>query len=132
MQNRLLARERAAWDEQRRRDESLKVETAPAVEPAAARPGRAGRAPPTPAAAEAKEAARSPDEAYIETGRCSSCNECIELNGKMFAYNENKQAYIANADAGTFRQLVEAAENCQIGIITRASRATRTSPNSTS
>mgnify|MGYP000064395875 CR=1 FL=1 len=27
----------------------------------------------------------------------------------MFAYNENKQAYIANPDAGTYAQLVEAA-----------------------
>jgi len=110
--DRLLAREKAAWDEQRRRDESLKVEAAPAASVAspAATPAPA-------AAAEAKEEARSPDEPYIESGRCSSCNECIQLNGKMFVYNENKQAYIADADAGTFRQLVEAAENCQIGII---------------
>jgi hypothetical protein len=35
----------------------------------------------------------------------------------MFVYNENKQAYIADPDAGTFRQLVEAAEGCQVGII---------------
>jgi len=35
----------------------------------------------------------------------------------MFAYNENKQAYIANVGAGTYAQLVEAAENCQVSII---------------
>ena len=35
----------------------------------------------------------------------------------MFAYNENKQAYIANPDAGTYAQLVEAAESCQVSII---------------
>jgi hypothetical protein len=35
----------------------------------------------------------------------------------MFAYNENKQAYIADASAGTFRELVEAAEGCQVSII---------------
>ncbi len=35
----------------------------------------------------------------------------------MFAYNENKQAYIANLDAGTYAQLVEAAESCQVSII---------------
>ena len=40
-----------------------------------------------------------------------------QLNSKMFAYNENKQAYIADPDAGTFRQLVEAAEGCQVSII---------------
>jgi ferredoxin len=56
-------------------------------------------------------------EPYIETARCTSCNECTRINSKMFAYNENKQAYIADSGAGTFRQLVEAAEGCQVGII---------------
>jgi len=57
------------------------------------------------------------DEPYIETPRCTTCNECTALNDRMFAYNENKQAYIADPDAGTFRQLVEAAETCQVAII---------------
>ena len=35
----------------------------------------------------------------------------------MFAYNENRQAYIANPAAGTYAQLVEAAESCQVSII---------------
>ena len=35
----------------------------------------------------------------------------------MFAYDENKQAHIVNPDAGTYRQLVEAAESCQVAII---------------
>jgi hypothetical protein len=34
-----------------------------------------------------------------------------------FTYNENKQAHIANADAGTYAQLIEAAESCQVAII---------------
>ena len=33
-------------------------------------------------------------EPYIETARCTSCNECTNLNKKMFAYNDAKQAYI--------------------------------------
>jgi ferredoxin len=57
------------------------------------------------------------DEPFIESARCTNCNECIQINGKMFAYNENKQAYIVDVDAGTFRQLVEAAEGCQVSII---------------
>lgn len=56
-------------------------------------------------------------EPYIETPRCSSCNECTTINGAMFAYNENQQAYIADPGAGTFAQLVEAAESCQLSII---------------
>ena len=48
---------------------------------------------------------------------CTTCNECTQINSRMFAYNENKQAYIADPEAGTFRQLVEAAEGCQVSII---------------
>ncbi len=86
-------------------------------------PPAAATAPaPQPAAAAAEPAAateekRSPDEAYIETPRCTTCNECTQINDKMFAYNENKQAYVANPDAGTYAQLVEAAESCQVSII---------------
>ena len=35
----------------------------------------------------------------------------------MFAYDGNKQAYIADLNAGTYAQLVEAAESCQVSII---------------
>lgn len=59
----------------------------------------------------------SPDEAWIETPRCTTCNECTQINDKMFAYNENRQAYIANRSAGTYAQMVEAAESCQVSII---------------
>lgn len=57
------------------------------------------------------------DEPYIETPRCTSCNECVLLDGAMFAYNENKQAFIKDPSAGPFRTLVEAAEGCQVAII---------------
>jgi hypothetical protein len=63
------------------------------------------------------EATPSPDEAYIETARCTTCNECTQINDKMFAYNENQQAYIADIGAGSYAQLVEAAESCQVSII---------------
>ncbi|HLG94549.1 MAG TPA: ferredoxin, partial [candidate division Zixibacteria bacterium] len=63
------------------------------------------------------EPAIASDDPYIETPRCTTCNECTNINNKMFAYNENKQAYIANPDAGTYAQLVEAAESCQVAII---------------
>jgi hypothetical protein len=35
----------------------------------------------------------------------------------MFAYNDNKQAFIKDISAGTYRDLVEAAESCQVAII---------------
>ncbi|MEJ2339260.1 MAG: ferredoxin, partial [Gemmatimonadales bacterium] len=56
-------------------------------------------------------------EPYIETARCTSCDECININKKMFAYDENKQAYIKDAKAGTFREIVQAAEKCTARII---------------
>jgi ferredoxin len=52
------------------------------------------------------------DEPYIDTPLCTSCNECTALNGQLFVYNANKQAYIGDPQAGTFHQLVEAAEKC--------------------
>ena len=56
-------------------------------------------------------------EPYIESERCTTCNECTNLNRKMFAYNADKQAYIKDPKAGTFAQLVMAAEKCPVGAI---------------
>jgi pyruvate-ferredoxin/flavodoxin oxidoreductase len=56
-------------------------------------------------------------EPWIDSDRCTTCNECINLNAKMFAYNADKQATIRDPDAGTFAQLVTAAERCPVGII---------------
>ncbi len=99
------------------------VAAAPPVSPVAAASGVATSAAAATAvmaampAAEAPAAEPSSDEPYIETPRCTTCNECTLLNNRMFAYNENKQAYIKDPSAGTYRQLVEAAESCQVAII---------------
>ena len=70
------------------------------------------------AEAEEPEApAANPDEASIETARCTTCNECTEINNRMFAYNDNQQAYILDPDGGSFSEMVVAAENCQVAII---------------
>jgi len=112
----LLARERKAWEErmQQEAEAHAAVAPAPAAEPAAE---SASAAPAATTAAAAPEPERSPDEAYIETPRCATCNECTNVNNKMFMYDGNKQAYIADINAGTYAQLVEAAENCQVAII---------------
>ena len=65
----------------------------------------------------AEEANAAIDEPYIETPRCTTCDECTQRNDQMFAYDDNKQAYIKDPDAGTYRELVEAAEICQVAII---------------
>jgi pyruvate-ferredoxin/flavodoxin oxidoreductase len=95
-----------------------------AATPAAAEPATAVATAPAAQAVAAKADAVDADaddelamEPYIETDRCTTCNECTNLNGKMFAYNENKQAYIKDARAGTFAQLVRAAEMCPAALI---------------
>jgi ferredoxin len=121
---RRLARERQAWEEAHQRE--LAAAAAAVPHGLAESPVAASAAPAAPAAAVAPaattasaepEPARNPDEAYIETIRCSTCNECTQVNPRMFAYNENKQAYIVDLKAGTYKQLVEAAESCQVSII---------------
>ncbi len=57
------------------------------------------------------------DQAYIDTELCTSCNDCTDRNAMMFAYNDAKQAFIRDAQAGTYRDLIEAAENCPVCII---------------
>jgi pyruvate-ferredoxin/flavodoxin oxidoreductase len=80
----------------------------------------AKKADPTPVAEPVKPAEEESSltiEAYIDSERCTSCNECTNLNRKMFAYNADKQAYIKDAKSGTFAQLVQAAEKCPVGAI---------------
>ena len=108
----LLAREKKSWED--RVQQEAQAATASVV---AAAPVAAAAAPTADTSAAEQEPERSPDEAFIETPRCSTCNECTQLNGKMFSYNANQQAYIADITAGTFAQLVEAAESCQVSII---------------
>ncbi len=63
------------------------------------------------------EPAVASDDPWIETPRCTTCNECTDLNNHIFAYNDDMQAYVANPDGGPFKDIVEAAENCQVAII---------------
>ena len=112
----LLNREREAWEEEKKREiEEIRSELGAEAEKIAA-----AEAPALEEGAEAAEVVevKGPvEEAYIETPRCNACDECTKKNPKMFAYNENKQAYIADIDAGTFRDLVESAELCKVAII---------------
>jgi ferredoxin len=113
----LLAREQAAWEARMREQAPATPAAAPQAQPAVVAPASTAAVAASAGATAAEEPARNPDEACIETERCSSCNECTQLNPKMFAYNENQQAYIADVDAGTYAELVQAAENCQVAVI---------------
>jgi len=54
---------------------------------------------------------------WLETEHCTSCDECTKLNSKIFAYNNDKKAFIKNPDGGPFTDLVKAAEKCTAGVI---------------
>jgi ferredoxin len=51
-------------------------------------------------------------EVWVETFRCTSCNDCTNKLPSVFKYNADKQAYVHDATKGTFAQIVSIAENC--------------------
>ncbi len=51
-------------------------------------------------------------EPWIDSPLCTTCNDCMDVNAQLFVYNEDKQAYIKDASAGTYEEIVRAAEAC--------------------
>lgn len=76
---------------------------------------------PATAPAEAETAAPATDGEYmapwLETEECTACDECININPKIFQYNENKKAFIKDANAGPYSDIVKAAEKCTAQVI---------------
>jgi pyruvate-ferredoxin/flavodoxin oxidoreductase len=54
---------------------------------------------------------------WIETPECTACDECTDLNPKIFAYNDQKQAIVVNPKGGPYKDIVKAAEKCTAGCI---------------
>lgn len=71
-----------------------------------------GAAEPEPEEAPEPEEELSFDEPWLDTASCTTCDDCMSINKMMFAYNEDKQAYIRDPKAGTYADLVAAAEIC--------------------
>ncbi len=91
------------------------VGLAPVTAPAVPVSTPAAPAAAAPAAAEAEVPAATAtisSEPWIETALCTSCNDCRNINPQLFVYDDNKQAKIGDPSAGTFAQLVKAAEKC--------------------
>ncbi|HEY3325966.1 MAG TPA: 2-oxoacid:acceptor oxidoreductase family protein [Novimethylophilus sp.] len=76
---------------------------------------------PQPAApAEIAAQAQSADgfeAAWIDSPECTACDECMNINAKIFAYNDQKQAIVINPQGGKFADIVKAAEKCTAGCI---------------
>jgi ferredoxin len=123
----LLARARAAWEAEHAREAPAVLEgeanatpqaaTAPTAPIGVVAQVVAQVAAEAPETADDAEPAGGGDGPSIETARCTTCNECTQINNRIFVYNDNMQAYIADPRAGTFREIVEAAESCQVSII---------------
>ena len=52
------------------------------------------------------------DEPWLDTAMCTTCDDCMGVNKMMFGYNSDKQAIIKDVNAGTYADLVAAAEIC--------------------
>jgi pyruvate-ferredoxin/flavodoxin oxidoreductase len=91
----------------------------------AAAAGALPSAAPLPAVASASAPTPAPNGAssdgyvapWIESQLCTSCNECIGINGKIFAYDADQHAYIKDPKGGPYRDLVRAAEKCTAQVI---------------
>ena len=104
---------------------SIPAGFAPAPSPSPARPAAAPAKADVPAE-ELAEALQeededdepiSLDEPYIDTPLCTSCDDCTKMAPHIFAYDGEKQAYIKDANAGSFQEMVLAAEKCPVAII---------------
>lgn len=85
---------------------------APPLRAQAARAPIVTAAPPSPTVPAAPVKEEPAADAYIDTPLCTSCNDCMKVNPKLFLYNSDKQAYLGDPSAGTFAELVRAAEGC--------------------
>jgi pyruvate-ferredoxin/flavodoxin oxidoreductase len=54
---------------------------------------------------------------WIDTAECTACDECTQINPKIFVYNADKKAVIKNAEAGPYKDLVKSAEKCTARVI---------------
>ena len=69
-----------------------------------------------PKATEPEVAAPAAGTAYepvwIDQSECTSCDECVNINQKIFAYDEQKKAFVIDPRGGPFKDIVRAAEKC--------------------
>ncbi len=99
------------------------ITSAPASNIVAAPPTAAAAAPaakaPTDTAAAPEDSAPAAgfEPVWIETPDCTSCDECVDINPNIFQYNEEKKAVVVNPTAGTYEDIVKAAEKCTAVII---------------
>ncbi|MDC9728047.1 MAG: 2-oxoacid:acceptor oxidoreductase family protein [Methyloprofundus sp.] len=91
---------------------------APAVAiPAASTAEAATTTPAAATATPAEKPAGGHEPVWIETPDCTTCDECVDINPKIFKYNDEKKAVVIDPTAGTFEDIVKSAEKCTAVII---------------
>jgi len=92
---------------------------APVIAVAAVAPSSNTAAPVAAAVSATPEAkpAGGHESVWIETPDCTTCDECVDINPKIFKYNDDKKAVVIDPTAGTFEDIVKAAEKCTAVII---------------
>ncbi len=98
-------------------DPAAKAPASPPEEAPASPPSPSSPSSPPSSEDELEEADDFAVEAFIDTARCTSCNECTNLNSRIFAYDDKKRAYVKDPRGGPFKDIVVAAERCPVGII---------------
>ena len=54
---------------------------------------------------------------WVDSPECTACDECININPAIFAYNDQKKAIVINPQGGPFKDIVKAAEKCTAGCL---------------
>jgi pyruvate-ferredoxin/flavodoxin oxidoreductase len=83
----------------------------------------------TKAASRLSAPAAAHDAVWIDTPECTACDECMNINPKLFAYNETNKAIVVDPKAGTYLEIVKAAEKCTAGVIHPGTPWNKNEPN---
>lgn len=60
----------------------------------------------------AAPAATGFEPAWIDQSECTTCDECTQINPKIFEYDASKKAFVKDPKGGPFKDIVRAAEKC--------------------
>jgi len=52
------------------------------------------------------------EPAWIEQSECTACDECVNINNKIFQYDDGKKAFVKDPKGGPYKDIVRAAEKC--------------------
>ncbi|KOR29543.1 hypothetical protein TI04_08365 [Achromatium sp. WMS2] len=57
------------------------------------------------------------EPAWVDSPKCTTCDECLQIAPKVFQYNAEKQSMVVDPKGSTYRDIVRAAEKCTASCI---------------